>query len=121
MPYLPLSLAPARTAAATLVNRLDLHPPVKVHDLVSNYAELEQVNWPGENVDAVMLRRGTEKPMVFYKSHDPRGLRERFTLGHELGHLILPWQIGNATCVVSDDVQDSVSSDEAEANMFASC
>lgn len=116
------NLAPARAAAATLVTRLDLAPPVPVHDLVRERAELIEVNWDEPNVDAVMLRQSTGRPRVFYKVHDLRGLRERFTLGHELGHLVLPWQLGNSTCFTGENgAAEAPTRDEAEADLFASC
>ncbi|MDB5998981.1 MAG: hypothetical protein JWP52_680, partial [Rhizobacter sp.] len=49
------------------------------------------------------------------------GVRQKFTLAHELGHVIIPWHIG--TIVSSHEFDDSLDSEysrlEAEANLFA--
>ena len=116
----PAGLEAARRAAATLVSRHDLQPPVDIHALVRNHADVEQADWPDDDVDAIMLRRSAEKPRIFYKQFDSRGLRERFTLGHELGHILLPWQIGNQSCAIEKSFELGFSSDEDEANIFAS-
>jgi hypothetical protein len=50
-------------------------------------------------------------------------VRERFTLAHELGHILIPWHIGTVLVSHIDDGGASTSSEyremEAEANRFA--
>jgi predicted secreted protein len=49
-------------------------------------------------------------------------MRQRFTLAHELGHILIPWHIGSIIDEI--DLDDTLSDDyylcEAEANRFAS-
>lgn len=119
---IPAPLIAARNAAKTFVERHDLVPPVPILELLQERAEVIEEIWPGDSVDALMLRRDGLPAQVFYKRHDHRGLRDRFTLGHELGHLVLPWQLGNASCFAGDNGFDSIlSGDEVEADVFASC
>ncbi len=118
----PPPLVAARNAAALFVERLDLAPPVRIRALLRTRAELDEAVWPTEAVEAVMLRRGDGRPQVFYRPlPDNRG-RERFTLAHELGHIMLPWHVGNSACAPGVGVFDSTTATEEEqADTFASC
>lgn len=108
--------------AKTLVQRLDLTPPVNITALLSARAQVEYVDWSHE-CDAVTIL-GAEVPRVFVRS-GMAPLRERFTLAHELAHIELAWHVGTVDCHV-----DSIDSDystatlngtqEREANEFAS-
>nr|WP_279539010.1 ImmA/IrrE family metallo-endopeptidase [Paenarthrobacter sp. MSM-2-10-13] len=61
------------------------------------------------------------KVAVFIRATDNL-LRERFTMAHELGHLLLPWHLPNANCEVGEGALDLPTySLEAEADVFASC
>jgi hypothetical protein len=73
--------------------------------------------------DAVVVRlhQRHQRPLVLLQ---PTGnwQRQRFTLGHELGHLLLPWHLGTILCAV--DTSDLVGEyhhrrAESEANRFA--
>lgn len=87
---------------------------------VSKHAVVETDDLPG-NADAVVLRKPGEKPLVLLAI----GLnvnRRRFTLAHELGHLVLPWQVGSAFChprqtIVAGEMLHAQI--EREANQFA--
>lgn len=51
--------------------------------------------------------------------------RKRFTLAHEIGHVVIPWHTGTTACVtdnpsVSIDEKRLIDSQEQEANVFAS-
>jgi len=114
-------LAPSGRLAGLLVKRLDLQPPIDIHELLREYADVEAVVWPIPNVDALMLRRPGLRPKVFFRPTPENLGRERFTLSHELGHLLLPWHIGGAACSPGFDFYDrQVANEEDQANFFAS-
>lgn len=51
--------------------------------------------------------------------------RKRFTLAHEIGHVVIPWHTGTTACVtdnpsVTIDQKRLIDSQEQEANVFAS-
>ncbi len=92
--------------------------------LLGELADLSSVDWPFSTVDAIMLRRPGKRPDVYYKPVDDRGLRQRFTLAHELGHLRLAWHIGNKACSIPTNGPGLLRTrrpEEQEADVFASC
>lgn len=96
-------------------------PPVDVGRLLRAVADVERADWPQLDVDAMVLRRPGLRPQVFYRSVGNRG-RERFTLAHELGHVVIPWHIGSAACVAAGapEADAAAISDEDQADVFAS-
>jgi hypothetical protein len=97
-----------------------LTPPIDIEEVLSPYADIELDDLPG-TADAVLLRRESRKSLIVV-SRKLTASRFRFTLTHELGHLVLPWQVGsafchpNATYVTSRNLHQEV---EAQANRFA--
>lgn len=92
-----------------------------VESLIRERADLVRADWPIESVDAVMTRLGHDRPAVYYRATDNLA-RERFTLGHELGHLLLPWHLPEQNCAVGTGALDLPKySPEEEADIFASC
>jgi hypothetical protein len=100
-----------------------LVPPVDVQRVLEDYASVEECRLPTE-ADAITLRpkagRSAAKVLVGLHTSDQR---RRFTLAHELGHILIPWHAG--TVFVSHVETDSASAShdyramEAEANRFA--
>jgi IrrE N-terminal-like domain len=118
---LPPPITAARRAANTFVVRHDLVPPVPIKDLLQAHADLGPADWPVSTVDAVMLRRGHERPRVFYRPRPDRPGRERFTLAHELAHVVLPWHLGDSVCTShTEEVEWTTATEEGEADTFAS-
>lgn len=112
----------ARRLAATVVEREGLTPPIPVEQILRRYATVEEADWPRSEVAALVIRSHDGDSHVFYHRQDSRGLRERFTLAHELGHIIIPWQLGTSICFAQGDDMDDPVEDRAEdeANAFAS-
>lgn len=115
-------LAPEIRIAQLLLQRTGLRPPVPVHDLLRERADVERVAIPG-SVDALVIRRvRVTRPRVILNALRLNMNRERFTVAHELGHLILPWQTETVFChteetlTTNDDVYRAI---ESEANRFA--
>ena len=91
--------------------------------LVRKYAELVYTAIPFENADgtSINLKVPGKSPRVIVNTDNPVS-RQRFTLAHELGHLLIPWHVG--TIIDNLDLNLSNSSSgywkiEEEANQFA--
>lgn len=106
--------------AATLIERLHLSPPVDVHDVAEQFADLEEAAIPG-TCDGLAIGLAHPRPRIIVK---PSGntRRQRFTLAHELGHVLLPWHDGsNLACLTrpGEFSEYQASRAETEANRFA--
>ncbi|MFD9160611.1 ImmA/IrrE family metallo-endopeptidase [Streptomyces sp. NPDC059558] len=119
---------PERQLAATLVKRLNLSPPVDIFDVASRHAVIEECDWPS-SCDGVALGLNSAQPRIYLKKIVNRR-RMRFTLAHELGHVLLPWHVETIQCDVSKggEVEEGQSeapnaigvTQELQANTFAS-
>jgi hypothetical protein len=121
--------APEKRLAATLVDRLNLSPPIDIFGVAELYASVEECDWPS-SCDGVALHLNSDRPKIFLKKIQNRR-RMRFTLAHELAHVLLPWHVETIHC---DTTQKSGESDvdvpektnaigvsqEHQANTFAS-
>ncbi|WP_337590316.1 ImmA/IrrE family metallo-endopeptidase [Kribbella pittospori] len=104
-----------------MVSRLDLEPPVNIEELLRARAEVHRVDWPHKTVDAILLKLSGHSPSVYLRATDNL-FRERFTMAHELGHLMLPWHLPRANCAIGTGNLDLEKySVEDEADIFASC
>jgi hypothetical protein len=109
--------------ANLVVDRFQLVPPVDIRELVHNLADLEFCVWPWDCDGVAILNVSPSK--VFIKDGQPRR-RERFTLAHELGHVLIPWHVNVLDCKPAETQE--IASDEGylgiryevEANDFAS-
>lgn len=105
--------------AQRIIKKYNLSPPVDIRNLIENYAKCVEDALPN-NADAICIMN-IETPLVIldrFKSPN----RKRFTLAHELGHLIIPWHNGMISCHTDKDENldgDSYQIMEAEANSFA--
>ncbi len=112
--------APPRKLARLLLQKAGQSPPVAVEDLLRTYADLKRVALPFAG-DAIVKRSLQERPVVYLDEYQPK-VRQRFTIGHELGHLVIPWQPGTLVCHTDGNFQfddDLVQTFEKEANLFA--
>ena len=80
------------------------------------------MDWPYDEVDAIVtgFANASGKPAVYIRATENL-LRERFTMAHELGHLVLPWHLPAANCSVDEaefELQDPTT--EQQADLFAS-
>lgn len=113
---------PEERMAARLVERLGLRPPIDVEKLCAEFADVTVKSFPIE-IDGLCLDlkvRG-KRPKIWI-SRSIAHVRKRFTLAHELGHIIIPWHSGT----IVDDIESPRSGAqsryrtmEAEANRFA--
>jgi Zn-dependent peptidase ImmA (M78 family) len=102
-------MKPEEKFAHRLLERHNLIPPYDLEELVLLYAEVDFLAFP-DDADGISLGlKQYHKPKIYINSLRPK-VRQRFTLAHELGHVIIPWHIGN---IVS---HTDVRRDDEEAN-----
>lgn len=76
--------------AATLGHTL----PVPIETLVKEHVPVEKIDWP-HSIDALMLWEDCRPAKVLIRKRSANyRRRERMTLAHELGHILIPWHIG---------------------------
>lgn len=108
--------------AARLVDRLGVKPPIDVEKICGGLADLTFKKFPIE-IDGICLdlKKKGKRPKIWVSKDMPR-VRKRFTIAHEIGHIIIPWHTGT----IIDDIDAPRSKEasryremEAEANRFA--
>ena len=113
---------PEERMAARLIERLGAVPPVDVQKVCESLADLSFKRFPFE-IDGICLdlKQKGKRPKVWVSKQLPR-VRQRFTLAHEIGHIVIPWHTGT----IVDDIEAPRSKEasryremEAEANRFA--
>lgn len=118
-----LIIPPEVNLARRLVEKRKLSPPIDIMALTQDYATVEELDFPVE-VDGICLdlkQRGKRPRILFNKRLHKH--RRRFTLAHELGHILIPWHVGS---IVDETETSHPAADfsywqlEAEANRFAS-
>lgn len=98
---------PASQLAATMARRVKVHPiGSAIDELVLKYAAIEELEWQYK-CDALVVGLGQSRPTIFLKAGQ-WAPRRRFSLAHELGHVLMPWHIGLAACTVDSDAEGSV-------------
>jgi hypothetical protein len=97
--------------------------PVDIEAIVEDLADVEYDVFPsGVDCDAVVIRKGRGRPHVVINEEKHEN-RRRFTLAHELGHIVLPWQVGTFFChsMISYRAGDElIRAIEMDAHQFAS-
>lgn len=101
-----------------------LTPPVDVLKLARSLADTKQLqfpDWASADGLTLNLKVPNQRPLIVVNQRINE-FRQRFTLAHEIGHVIIPWHIGD----IVDDLNAANNSTnsryrrlEAEANRFA--
>lgn len=114
-------------AVAALLDEIGARrPPVRLERIAkSRGIKVRRVRMPGSDMSGFVLRKGGEVVIGVNASHPPT--RQRFTLAHELGHVMLhspieeAWHIDRRFGVKFRDEVSSKGTDpeEREANLFA--
>lgn len=110
--------------ARRLIEKHSLKPPVDIFVLAKEYADLEKILIPFD-VDGITLdlKVSGRRPRILLNAQRTER-RQRFTLAHELGHVVIPWHTGSIADIAVDPKNAEGTDDywfiEAEANRFAS-
>lgn len=121
-----LGITPEIKMARKLHKKHSLSIPVDLKKLVSEYAQLIYKTIPIEGIDGVCLNlKNPKKSTKIIVNNKSSHNRQRFTLAHELGHIIIPWHLGTIIdSIDNNEVANSHSTqywnNEREANRFAS-
>jgi len=119
----PEVITPEVNLARRVIEKYDLQLPVDIEALLSQYAELIIADIPFDGVDGVCLNLKVpdKTTRVLVNKNTPR-IRQRFTMAHELGHILIPWHSGTIidhTELTSPNSASNYWTVEAEANKFA--
>jgi Zn-dependent peptidase ImmA (M78 family) len=114
---------PEANFAARLVKLKGLAPPIDIVSLANEYASVQLVTFPVQ-IDGVCLdlKQQGKRPRILISRNLPLR-RFRFTLAHELGHVIIPWHVGSIVDETEEshfDLGFTYWQLEGEANRFAS-
>lgn len=94
--------------------------PVPIEDLarLSGISKIEAFNSIG--FEGALVANATKSDgAIFFSSLSPRS-RQRFTIGHELGHFLLPWHRQTTFQCTTEDISSGSKKDwEVQANQFA--
>ncbi len=112
---------PEVVLARRVVERRRLVPPIDIVDIVKCYATVELIRIPFD-LDGISMHLKTKgkRPHIVVNSSMSES-RIRFTLAHELGHVLIPWHVGS----IADEIDsyegglDEYKFYEGEANRFA--
>ncbi|EJY0885081.1 ImmA/IrrE family metallo-endopeptidase [Vibrio cholerae] len=99
-----------------------LSMPVDLDELAQKYAILKYTKIPLE-IDGVCadLKVPGKRPRIYVNKDMPKK-RQRFTLAHEIGHVVIPWHTGtifDLTTITEPDSTIDYWEMEQEANAFA--
>jgi len=96
-----------------------LTPPFDLDQLATEYGELEYIPMPFA-VDGITIGIGTTtKPGILINTSAP-ATRQKFTLAHEIGHIVIPWHTGTIVSHLNPgEVDAAYIQMETEANRFA--
>lgn len=105
--------------ASRVLAKRGLTPPYDLDSLARQYGELEYIQFPMK-ADGITIGIGAlDKPKILINSDAPE-TRQRFTLAHEIGHIVIPWHTGTIVSHVESEEDDfAYSIMEGEANRFA--
>lgn len=95
----------AQMLADVIVERYNVRPPVDIAHLVKKYAALKELSRDIPDVDALLVGLDTDEKQVFLNP-TRQGPRRRFTLGHELGHILIGWHQAHELLCVTDSESD---------------
>lgn len=114
---------PPEVALAQFILRDEgFFPGDDLNSLVSRFATVEFTHIPfrADGI-SIKLKSGTQRPHIIVNTDNPP-TRQKFTLAHELGHVLIPWHIGNICSHVgsSPEFESEYYQQEREADRFAS-
>lgn len=104
--------------AQKIIEKHNIEIPFNLKELALLYAKVKFTNIPIEGISGVSLDLKVPglKPKIVVNTNQSL-TRQKFTLAHELGHVIIPWHIRRFIHDVDGYIYDSA---EKEADKFAS-
>lgn len=101
----------------------NIQAPVPVEEIAKAVGILEIKAMSTEDVEGMLVADdGKNRGVIHYKESSPLG-RQRFTIGHELGHFLLLHHSSEQSCTPSDikfgSSSDALKKLESEANQFS--
>lgn len=116
-------LVAEQNMAVSIITRHSFVPGGDLDALVRHYADIDYLEFPVIDVDGVSLnlKKPTIRPEILINTKIPL-VRQRFTLAHEFGHVIIPWHFGtifSSIAHLSPEADMAYREKEAEANRFA--
>lgn len=113
-------IRPEEKLAALLIKKHRLKPPFDLLALASLYADVKEIYFPIAGDGITIGLGGNATPSILINSEQVK-TRKKFTLAHELGHVIIPWHTGTILSNESDLIQgeSEYREMEGEANRFA--
>lgn len=112
-------MTPEEKMASRVLTIRKLTPPFDLDQLATEYGELEYIPLPF-GVDGITIGIGSDtKPGILINTSAPT-TRQKFTLAHEIGHILIPWHTGTIVSHLNPGEVDSAYMQmETEANRFA--
>lgn len=115
--------ASSRKFASKIVESKNLIPPIDPVDVIKSYG-IEIIEDENQFGIEAFSKLG-EKPQITINTEFSFQARKRFTLAHELGHIMIPWHNGDVKCDTDTpykmiDGKRLLDTQELEANIFAS-
>lgn len=116
-------LVAEQNMAVSITTRHNFVPGGDLDALVAHYAKIDYLEFPVIDVDGVSLnlKKPNKRPEILINTRIPQ-VRQRFTLAHEFGHVIIPWHFGTIFSSIahpSREADMAYREKEAEANRFA--
>lgn len=112
-------MTPEEKMAARVLFRNSLEPPYDLLSLAKKYGDVEYIYFPISADGVTIGIGGSERPNILINESAPEA-RQKFTLAHELGHVIIPWHTGIIVSHLNNDGDDyEYRQMESEANRFA--
>ncbi|MCW5626699.1 MAG: ImmA/IrrE family metallo-endopeptidase, partial [Burkholderiales bacterium] len=111
---------PQQLVAEILRQNPALPVPVPLEEL-ARLAGISKIEaFTSEGFEGTLITNDTKSDgAIFYSARGPRS-RQRFTIGHELGHFLLPWHRQSTFRCVAEDISGRARKDwEIQANEFS--
>lgn len=111
---------PEQIVAEILRQNPQLPVPVPL-ELLAEHSGISKIEaFDSEGFEGALLTNATKSDgAIFYSSRSPRP-RQRFTIGHELGHFLLPWHRQASFQCTTEDISSRTNKDwEIQANQFS--
>lgn len=112
-------MAPEEKMARRVLAIRELLPPFDLDALAAEYGDLDYLNLP-YGVDGITIGIGGEQRPQILVNSTAAPTRRKFTLAHEIGHIVIPWHTGTIVSHLDPGHADTAYAQmEAEANRFA--